>query len=81
MRTGLTLPTPASKISAPLSGTESFRLRFQRSLRCCVRRQFSVAECFGLIWLETLEEVPLSEDEQAELYEELIDWAKYKLRM
>jgi hypothetical protein len=53
-----------------------FRHRFQRSLRSCVRRGFSVEEAFGMIWEETWEEVILSEREQSELYEELIDWAK-----
>lgn len=38
-----------------------------------------MAECFGVIWLETLEEIPLSEEEQSELYEELILWAKHRL--
>jgi hypothetical protein len=58
------------------SAKEQFRLKFQRSLRGCVRRGFSVEESFGMIWEETWEEVALSEREQAELYEELIDWAK-----
>ena len=59
-----------------LSRKEQFRQKFQRSLRCCVRRGFSVEESFGMIWVETWEEVALSELEQSELYEELIDWAK-----
>jgi hypothetical protein len=42
-----------------------------------VRRRFSVAECFGVIWEETLQEITLTEQEQAELYEELIRWAKH----
>jgi hypothetical protein len=58
------------------SSKEQFRLRFQRSLRSCVRRGFSIEESFGMIWEETWEEVALSEREQAELYEELIEWAK-----
>jgi len=29
-----------------------------------------------MIWVETWEEVSLSENEQSELYEELISWAK-----
>jgi hypothetical protein len=33
-------------------------------------------ECFGLIWEEALEAAPVSEGDQCELYEELIDWAK-----
>ena len=57
-------------------GKETFRLKFQRSLRSCVRRGFSIEEAFGMIWVETWEEVSLSEQEQSELYEELISWAK-----
>ena len=60
----------------PLSRKELFRQKFQRSLRACVRRGFSVEESFGMIWVETWEEVSLSEREQSELYEEMIEWAK-----
>ena len=60
----------------PASQKEQFRLKFQRSLRGCVRRGFSVEESFGMIWEETWEEVELSDSEQCELYEELIHWAK-----
>jgi hypothetical protein len=60
----------------PASGKEQFRLKFQRSLRACVRRGFSIEESFGMIWEETWEEIALSEAEQCELYEELIGWAK-----
>ena len=55
---------------------EQFRLRFQRSLRACVRRGFSIEESFGMIWEETWDEISLTEREQSELYEELINWAK-----
>ena len=58
------------------SRKEQFRLKFQRSLRCCIRRGFSVEESFGMIWVETWEEIALSEKEQSELYDELINWAK-----
>ena len=58
-----------------------FRVRFQRSVQNCVRRGFSVEESFGVIWEETLEEIRLSEIEQARLYEELIEWAKAAFRM
>ncbi len=44
-----------------------------------MRRRFSVAECFGVIWEETQEEITLTDEEQSELYEELIDWAKRRL--
>jgi hypothetical protein len=59
--------------------TLKFREKFKRSLRQCVVRGFSVEESFGMIWEETLEEFGLSEKAQAELYEELIDWAKVSL--
>ncbi len=76
MRTGL-VPSSGSPAGPKASATqELFRARFQRALRNCVRRRFSVAECFGVIWLETLEEIALPEEQQAALYEELIQWAK-----
>ena len=59
-----------------LSRKEQFRQRFHRCLRACVRRGFSIEESFGMIWEETWEEIALTEAEQAELYEELINWAK-----
>jgi hypothetical protein len=77
MRTGLMQSASSASRGAPLSAKELFRARFERSLRSCLRRHFSIAECFGVIWLETLEEVALSDRDQSELYEELIDWAKY----
>jgi hypothetical protein len=55
---------------------QQFRERFQRSLRSCLRRGFCIEESFGMIWMETWEEVPISEEEQGQLYEELIQWAK-----
>jgi hypothetical protein len=79
MRTGLMQSASNPGPGAPVSAQELFRARFQRSLRNCVRRRFSVAECFGVIWLETLEEVALTEPDQAELYDELIHWAKDRL--
>lgn len=75
----------AIAISAPFSSYANsdtafakarFRKQFQRSLVSCLSRGFSIEESFGLIWLETFEDVPLSEDEQNELYGELIHWAK-----
>jgi len=79
MSTGLTRLVDHPSSGAPRSEKELFRVRFQRALRSCVRRRFSVAECFGVVWLETLEEIPLTDQEQSELYEQLIDWAKYLL--
>ena len=65
----------------PPPATELFRQRFARALRHCVRRRFSVAECFGVIWLETLEEVPLTDQEQMRLSEELRRWAREELQV
>jgi hypothetical protein len=79
MRTALTQDPSQAKAPLPVDSKELFRARFQRSLRQCVRRRFSVAECFGVIWEETLDEIALSDEEQSELYEELIDWAKQRL--
>ena len=59
---------------------ECFRQRFQSSLRVCMTRGFSPEESFGMVWVETLEEVPITEHDQAEIYGELIQWAKNALR-
>ncbi|MGZ8900815.1 MAG: hypothetical protein ACXW3Z_12025 [Limisphaerales bacterium] len=58
------------------SEMERFREKFQRSFRSCVRRGFSVEESFGMIWVETWEEVAVTEEEQSALFDELIGWAK-----
>jgi hypothetical protein len=79
MRTALTQETRQTDGPVPVDSKELFRARFQTALRQCVRRRFSVAECFGVIWEETLEDITLTEKEQSELYEELIDWAKRRL--
>jgi hypothetical protein len=60
-------------------GLHQFRVRFQRSVRSCVKRGFSVEECFGMVWEETMEEVRLSDADQPPLYEKLIKWAKTSL--
>ncbi len=79
MKTDLTRSVDHSGSWISANDTERFRVRFQRALRSCVRRRFSVAECFGVIWLETLEEIALTDEQQSELYEELIHWAKFRL--
>jgi hypothetical protein len=58
------------------SARELFRSKFQRSLRECLRHGFVIEECFGLIWEETMDDVCLLENEQSEIYEELIAWAR-----
>lgn len=62
-----------------LGAKDLFRERFQRALRSCVRRGFSIEESFGMIWVETWEEISLSEQEQAELFDELLGWARRSL--
>lgn len=79
MRTALAQDPGPTKAQVPVDSKELFRARFQRSLKHCVRRRFSVAECFGVIWEETLDEIALTDEEQSELYEELIHWAKQRL--
>ena len=76
MRTGLIQSVGGPGSCAPVSAKELFRARFQRALRNCVRRHFSAAECFGVIWVETLEEFALTDHEQAEVYEDLLHWAR-----
>jgi hypothetical protein len=62
------------------SEMERFRERFQRSFHSCVRRGFSAEESFGMIWVETWEEVAVTEEEQSMLFDELIGWAKKAVR-
>lgn len=76
MRTGQTQDASRPELHVPVDAMELFRALFQSSLRQCVKRRFSVAESFGVIWIETLEQVALPEEDQASLYEELINWAK-----
>lgn len=62
-------------------GTENsaknlFSVRFQRSLRECLRHGFLLEESFGLVWEETLDDVCLTEAEQSEVYGELLAWAR-----
>ena len=33
-------------------------------------------DTFGMVWVETWEEIAITEEEQSELYDELIRWAK-----
>ena len=56
---------------------DRFREQFQRSLKSCLKRKFSVEICFGQIFQETLETISLTEKEEAEIYPELLEWAKH----
>jgi hypothetical protein len=62
--------------SSDAGSRERFRLQFQQSLREYLARNGSAAEGFGLIWEKTAELVALNELEQAQLYWELIQWAR-----
>jgi hypothetical protein len=55
---------------------ERFCGHFKRSLREYLARHESVAEGFGPVWECVLQEVPLNELDQAEVYWELIQWAR-----
>ena len=56
--------------------TERFRLRFQKALHQCLQRRFSIEESFGMIFAETLCEVPLTPAEETEIFNELLAWAR-----
>lgn len=77
MRPGLITDFSESIRSAEgLNQVEIFCTRFQSALRECIRHRFSIEESFGMIWVETLDEVPLLPEEQAQVYDTLIEWAK-----
>jgi len=65
-----------SQNAAPQNNLQRFRARFTRVLRDCVRHRFSVEECFGAVFDETLHEIPLTEEQQSVLYRELLTWVK-----
>ena len=52
-----------------------FRLRFKRQLADFQLRHGSTAEGFGVMWEKTLDELPVDDDAQGQLYRELINWA------
>ncbi len=53
-----------------------FRSRFQRRMADYWLQRGSAAEGFGAVWEKTLEEVPVGDEAQGQLYHELIHWAK-----
>jgi len=55
---------------------QQFSLRFKTRLQQLLQRYHSAAEAFGPAWEDTVDEVPLPEVEQGEVYRQLIDWAK-----
>ena len=69
-----------ASISKPENGLETtrhrFRAHFTRELARCIGKRRPIAESFGLVFTETLDCIPISEDEQAFMYRELLSWAK-----
>ena len=65
-----------TKIMHRLKLKETFRTQFKRELRRRHKRGSSIERTFGVVWERMLETIRLREDEQSELYEELIAWAK-----
>ncbi|MCI0627238.1 MAG: hypothetical protein L0387_37270, partial [Acidobacteria bacterium] len=55
---------------------DRFRAHFTRELVRYARKHLSIAESFGLVFEQTLDRIPLDEDEQRDLYRELLNWAK-----
>ena len=53
-----------------------FRAHFTRELAKCIGKRRPIAESFGLVFTETLDQIPVSEDEQGSLYQELLMWTK-----
>jgi hypothetical protein len=51
---------------------DRFRLQFQQGLREYLAQHSCAAEGFGVVWERTLEQVPLEEAAQADIYWELI---------
>jgi len=76
-RTATTTRRATSFELNPASRKELFRETFRRALGSCLRRGFALEESFGMIWMETREQVRLVEAEESELYEELIAWARH----
>lgn len=70
----------AGSESRPLSDDSKrrFRARFKERLTVQVSGGHRAGEIFGRIWMEVLEEIPLTAREEGELYEPLIRWAKIR---
>ena len=59
------------------SRLNDFRQCFQRSLLFSVRRGALIEESFGRIWNEVLDQIELNEQQEAQLYAELLQWARH----
>jgi hypothetical protein len=53
-----------------------FCSEFKQKMRRRLARRLSAAEEFGIVWQKTLDQVPLEDLEQAEVYWALIKWAR-----
>jgi hypothetical protein len=74
-------PSKNSSAFAPASSIALlFETQFQRALRNCVRRGFSVEESFAMIWEETQERIELPESEESRVYRQLTEWARELVR-
>ena len=54
--------------------------RFKREIRECKASGMSIDQAFAALWEEISSKVKLSEGEQADLYQELLDWTKRWLK-
>ncbi len=53
---------------------------FKRRMRICKGQSMPVDEAFGAVWQETSAELKLDHEEQAKLFQELLDWTKRWLK-
>jgi len=59
--------------------SEQFRTRFQHALGSCLQKGFLLEESFALVWEEALEKTVLSQAEQRDLRQELLEWAEAQI--
>ena len=65
-----------SPANVPEDASTRFRARFRRVLSDHVRDCGSVEKSFGAAFDESLDEIPLTEEEQGLIYRELLNWTK-----
>src|SRR5215468_8033287 len=65
-----------SPVTISQDASTRFRARFRRVLSDHVRDCGCVEESFGLAFDESLDEIPLTEEEQGMIYRELLNWTK-----
>ncbi len=69
----------AERTATDLKLSDRFRLFFKRHLADYQAQHGFAPEGFGVAWEKALEQAPVDEQAQAQLYRELIDWAKSEL--